>query len=382
MNSILVSLIFYTLGIGGLFFVDILINHYFNAAEIKLWVLNKSLMMMVGPLLLLGYNNVFLRYPEKIKPTLKLTLSSLIMWLIAGFVFDSFFHFHFSYVLIVGFSLSLLVTSLLRVAKGNLVAQINQSLWKIFLLIYVLISCYYASLRDFYYIALAIFIFLPSIYYLFSYFIQPKDVSSFELDKDNHSFAWKMLVSGLLLNIATYCELFLLATFYNAELVSTYFLYFTLFTAYGVFLAGYLGFYLTPKIRKQPEKTLKFLSKNKYKINLILVAIAIFNFIIGYAYLSMVDEEINFILAVLFLIVGALRVSYIFPTSKMGALANPSDLRSFLKQNIILTFIYMILLSFLIYEDVGLYIIACLVMINWLFRVYVANKVAKLVKEV
>ncbi|MFG0589518.1 hypothetical protein ACF8D3_16025 [Acinetobacter sp. YQ_14] len=381
MNSIILSLIFYTLGIGGLFFVDILINHYFSANDIKLWVLNKSLMMMIGPLLLLGYNNVFLRYPEKIKSTLDLCLHLSIFWLIFGFILDYFFKFEFSYFIVVSFSFSLFVTSLLRVANGNLAAQINQSIWKILLLFFVLFTCYYSNLNKYYYVMLGLFLFLPSLLYLLKCSSQLKSDNSIKLEKDNHSFARQMLISGLLLNVATYYELFLLAKFYDAKLVSKYFLYFTLFTAYGIFLSGYLGFYLTPKIRKQPEKTLHFIEKNKYKIRISIVAVGLLNFIFGCAYLLCTGVQLDLFLAIMFLLLGMLRVLYIFPTSKMGALANPVDLKSFLGRNIILTILYMLVLILVVYFDFSLYIVILVVILNWLFRVFIANKIARRIEE-
>lgn len=381
MNSIILSLIFYTLGIGGLFFVDILINHYFSANDIKLWVLNKSLMMMIGPLLLLGYNNVFLRYPEKTKPTLNLCLFLSVLWLIFGFILDYFFKFEFSYFIVIGFSFSLLVTSLLRVADGNLAAQINQSIWKILLLIFVLISCYYSNLSEYFYVMLGLFLFLPSLFYLLKCFSKLEGDNSIKLEKDNHSFARQMLISGLLLNVATYYELFLLAKFYDAKLVSEYFIYFTLFTAYGIFLSGYLGFYLTPKIRKQPKKTLQFIEKNKYKIRISIIVIGLLNFAVGCAYLLFTGAQIDLFLASMFLLLGMLRVLYIFPTSKMGALADPVDLKSFLGRNLILTILYMLVLILVVYFSFSLYIVILVVILNWLFRVFIANKIAKRVEE-
>ncbi|MGQ1273466.1 hypothetical protein ACT43X_17730 [Acinetobacter baumannii] len=381
MNSIILSLIFYTLGIGGLFFVDILINHYFSANDIKLWVLNKSLMMMIGPLLLLGYNNVFLRYPEKTKSTLNLCLFLSVLWLIFGFILDYFFKFEFSYFIVIGFSFSLLVTSLLRVADGNLAAQINQSIWKILLLIFVLISCYYSNLSEYFYVILGLFLFLPSLFYLLKCFSKLEGDNSIKLEKDNHSFARQMLISGLLLNVATYYELFLLAKFYDAKLVSEYFIYFTLFTAYGIFLSGYLGFYLTPKIRKQPKKTLQFIEKNKYKIRISIIVIGLLNFAVGCAYLLFTGAQIDLFLASMFLLLGMLRVLYIFPTSKMGALADPVDLKSFLGRNLILTILYMLVLILVVYFSFSLYIVILVVILNWLFRVFIANKIARRVEE-
>lgn len=375
MKRMLLSLVFYTLGIIGIFLSDLMINHYFSVIEIKTWVQTKSLMMMVGPFLLLGYNSVYLRYPEKLKSTFRLTIKFILIWSVLAIIIKNIINTNLILMLPIGFAFSLMTTSLLRVSNGNLLAQINQSIWKILLFILVAyLSLSGISIKYFYEI-LFIFLVAPSLLFLLKVPFDQYDNNQ-PLNSENRDFAIQMLFSAIFLNIAVYLELFILSTFYEAEIVALYFIYFTIFTAYGIFVSGYLGFYLTPKIRKSPDIVLSFIQERKNLIFILISLMGLVNALIGMIYLYTTSKDIDVYLILLFTLLGMLRILYIFPTSKMGALAQPKDLHKFLKSNIVLTFLYIAILAFVVYIKADIYIIVIVVIINWLLRVCIANLVA------
>lgn len=375
MKRTVFSLFFYTMGLVGLFLTDLLINHYFSSQDIKTWVLNKSLMMMVGPLLLLGYNNNFLRYPEKIKVNLNLTFKLLLFWLILAIFFEYLLVLEFSPLLAVFFAFNLMITSFLRINRDNLIAQINQSIWKILLFILVVLVVFIGFPIDYFYLLLLFFLLIPTILAVDFKKLNTCQSNS-SLTKEEHKFARQMLLSAMLLNIATYGELFLLANFYSPDIVSEYFLYFTLFTASGIFISGFLGFYLTPKIRNNPIRTINYVSFNVNKIYFLIFLIASINFLIGVTYLYAFENKIDYVLVLSFLILGVLKILYIWPTARMGALANSINLKEFLISNLLLTILYILLILSFVYFNLNIYYIVLIVLFNWVLRVWIANSVA------
>lgn len=377
------AVLVYSLGIVSLFFIDLIVARNSTTERALEWSTTRSLMMIVGPLILLGLHNLYIREPQKARITTRLIASILAIISVASSVLVVTYENEWlklgALSAVIFYALNTAITMLTRSAASNLLAQISQNAWKIVLFIFLCT----AFINDKFFIdvsltsSAALFITtLP----IAAYVIKRIPKTSADLTTEDWKFATLLTISSLTVSASTYLEILLVNHFAEDSLAVAYFAHYSLFTASTTFASGYIGFYLTPRLKYHPE-IYNAIAKNIYSI----VAASIFITAISSILATQFYEEyfrakhpLQFSWILILSYISIVRIMYIIPTALMGAHGSNDEIFRFVIWG--LAAIVPLVLSPLSSNHSGIDVITAIALgsaINWTIRTLAAFHQAK-----
>lgn len=382
--DILISFLFYGIGLLAFLLVDIYVVHSFTKNDIAEWAFSKSILLIIGSVCLLGYDQVFIRDTSLIHRFFKqFNLQSLVIILIVGF----------SLYIIKQYSASILIVLLISVylfalisyisasyrAKFNLwKAQFATNLWRILLLISVAV-CHYENINIYFlqslFFSLCIILLLGIVNLL-----KPKESTFLLNNKAATRLGYSFVLTNMTLILAVYGEQFLINLKDNAEVSSHLFTYFSVFTPIALSLNGFIGFYYGPKIRKANDMTLLTYKKFSLRIWAYSIVITIISVIIGIIYmiygLQNVLTELDYPLIYSLSILCIVRGGYISTSVCLGVFGSSISLKKSAYGMCISTCIYVCLVFFVLHTSKLTYtalLISLASVFNWTIRLIISN---------
>lgn len=384
----LFALSFYVSGVLALFLFDFYVAKRFAADEVSEWSGMKSFMMIAGPLILLGLNNVFIRNPHKNSHTLRTSLMLVAGFVVIAHTFNYLLDFAFpaAYYLVAGmYALTLTYMSSVRGLGSNIFAQAVQSCWKIALLSLGIAAIEFGTYLNYevtwlLLLSLASGVFVGVVLNgLLRKSKQQQLMHSARLNNEDWKFSGMMLISTLTASASAYLELFIVSQLAPNEVSASYFVHFTIFSAAATLASGYFGFYLSPAIRKNPQKFRNLLNWRArylaalailFVANGILGAVAFIAFYVG-------RYEFDYYLAAIIVTTAMMRIIYVLPTAVMGALGKAAELGSFVRFGVG-GVVLMGLISLIAYKEGHLIFgVALASFLNWMLRTVAAFRSAR-----
>jgi len=332
------SILVYVISAIALLMVDIIISKYASDIVVSDWAKLKSSMMILGPAMLFGANNLIVRYPHKILEITKFCIIAVFSICVALILANFFFSSIPLYIVLASafYALTIFISSILRANSKFLKSQVSQNMWKIALLVTILVL---SSLRIEEYsirIVALINLLLPLLFVLLFYSKHPQlDIkriaSSALVNKDDFLFSIKFMISVFTAACSAYLEVYIVSNFSDAGGTAIFFRHYSLFTAVAVFFSGYVGFVLTPLIRTSEQKWGKLINTVDFRLPLASVILVFLSSSLLYFFFPIFyKEEVNYLLFWMMSGIALLRVVYVYPTSYMGATADAKNLDGFL----------------------------------------------------
>lgn len=384
----------YVIGLVSLFLLDLFISSRMSYGAASEWAGIKSFMMVVGPFLLLGFNNLFVRYPTRSKAILfssllGLNLTTVLMVGFCYYFLRNMFPVSY-YVTAVLYALSIMLMSMLRGLMRITSAQVVQGLWKVVLLIMVAAS-YFLLSRNGSEVCVGLLVPMSMLVSVIAGVIAMhmqgffSTVSQTEklrqlISRDELLFSLKYLVSVVTAASSAYLEIFVVRMFCPAWVTAEYFAHYVIFTAIAILFSGYVGFVLPPAIRQSPDKYTKVLTRFSCK-RLCLAGgfwlLSVLTSLITFKVIYSTRYDLNLSVALLMSACSMLQILYVFPTSFMGALACSEELSGFLVSGIV--GIALMLLVMCVGYSLGnlMMFVVCASLLNWVWRTAAAYRYAR-----
>lgn len=385
------SFFIYFCSVGLFTLADFLVIHYSTTEYIANWAFYKSVIFVLGGMCILGFDQILLRDINKFKEIKKQFLfqSSFISLILSLFLItklESYLDILKLILILFFYSLLLFYAGYWRANKNLSNSQISTNSWKIFVFLTLLISIFFIKLD-----VIDIFLISLSFSVVILFFLgvfqtkknnQLNDENNNLLNKNNKNIHLFMMglyffLHSFSLVIANYGEQFIINYFGNYEISKVIFSYITFYSSIVLAGAGFIGFYLGPKVRYDADFGII-----KYKIILKRIFIfgicmVVLNSIIVYLVnLYFLKQELNDIfLWFLVLILTILRVIYIMPSLCLGVFGSIENLKRSAIYSLIFALIYVIIFSFLMYRDYNQlkYIVLLLMILHWMSKIYISN---------
>lgn len=392
------SFFIYFCSVGLFTLADFLVIHYFSTEHIATWAFYKSVIFVLGGMCILGFDQILLRDINKFKEIktqflLQSSLLSLILSLFLITKLENYLDFFKLTLILFFYSLLLFYAGYWRANKNLSNSQISTNSWKIFVFFTLLINIFFIKFDviDVFLISLSFSVVI--LFFLGIFKTKKNNQLNYEnnnlLNENKKNSNIYLFMLGLYfflhsfsLVVANYGEQLIINYFGNYEVSKVIFSYITFYSSIVLAGAGFLGFYLGPKVRYDADFGIikyKFLLK---RIFIFGICIVILNSIIVYfANLYFLKQNLNDIfLWFLVVILTILRVIYIMPSLCLGVFGSIEHLKRSAIYSLIFALIYVIVFLFLMYRDYNelKYIVLLLMILHWMSKIYISNYYVKL----
>lgn len=376
----------YALGMLSFFFSDLIVSSSYSPEVVSDWANLKSFMMMLSPLLLLGLSNLYIRWPESAKGVsvtafIVLLFSSgvlLLVSLVCPGLFPSWY-----VEICFAYCITVCGMSFLRGELRLVQAQLQQNFWKITLFF---MASFYAlnggggDIQIWFRVALwgsVVILFVP---FVFGGKKQMAQKSFRLLSKGQYFFSVQMMLSTGTMAISAYVGVYLVSSYADSHVSASFFAHYVIFTGFAVVFSGYVGFVLTPLVKRKPEKYVPLLVSNKsiilggavgaFFINL-FAGVLLFKGFYGEKY------QINFVWCALLSFECVLRSVYVLPTAILGAYADGAKLTSFVVVGCVGCFVIVVASYFGVGNERFVDTLLLAILLNWMLRFVSALWVAR-----
>mgnify|MGYP000583797576 CR=1 FL=1 len=387
--DLLASFGIYGIGLLSFLIIEILIIKQYSSTSISNWAFYKSTVILIGSFTLLGYGQVLLRDPRLIKTHFKKFViralivsffSTLLIFLIKDYSWKQAL-FIFLGIVLYGF---MNYDSAASRANNKLwKSQFSKNFWRFFILLFLL-----ANFTEdiFLYFVMAFAITL-----LLSYFFKGSEIESLSKVHEDISISQAeglsraFLIMSITLIFAVHGEQFVI-NLYGDEVASVHlFKYFAVVTPIALSLNGFLGFYLGPKIIRNPSSK-SFTGYNSlcrkvwiFSIVNTLISAGVGVLFLLY-YLEISFKDLDFFLIGALSCIVFIRGIYITNSVYVGIYGNKTELFSVAKYFGIFTILYLIAVVIALFLFSGIFtaqIISILSLMNWLSRYVISDIYAK-----
>jgi len=392
--DVLISFAFYGLGLLSFLLADIFVSENFSQERIADWAFYKSTVIILGSILLLGYDQVFVRDPSLvIRFFKKFIIQALVIAIVSvslitflkGYTFQKFLAL-LSGVLLFGFvNYS---SASLRACFQLWKSQFSANFWKVLLLLLLFFGVF-KNLSYYFIVPIGLTLIFAIV---FGGYRTKEDQSLFEnlSDLDSRAIATTFLFTNLTLILAVYGEQFLINLSGDTKASAHLFKYFAVFTPIALSINGFLGFYFGPKIRRGGGMSFKKFKTFSLKISVFAVFVTILSVIAGYIYMTRFSNveitSLDWILIISLSVLCVIRGIYIATSVCLGIFSDKKRLRSVAGLFWISAGLYIVGVFITLSITSGIQaaqIIAILSVLNWLFRLIVSNVyTSKILKEI
>lgn len=392
--DIVASFGFYGLGLLSFLLADIFVSENFSQENIAEWAFYKSTIIILGSIVLLGYDQVFVRDPSLVTRFFKkfifqaLGIGVVSVSLIAFFKEYTFQKGMYLFLGVILFGFVNYSSASLRACFHLWKSQFSTNFWKVLLLIFLFFGLFEEI--SFYFLIPILVTLVSAI--IFGGYKTKEDRSLFEnlSDADSRAIATTFLFTNLTLILAVYGEQFLINLSGDTAASAHLFKYFAVFTPIALSVNGFLGFYFGPKIRRQQKMSIEKFKKFSLKISIFAILITLLSAIMGYVYMTyfspIKNNNLDWMLITSLSILCIIRGIYIATSVCLGIFSDKKRLKS---------------VAFLFWISAGLYIVGVFITLNvtsgiraaqiisilsvsnWLFRLIVSNiYTTKILKEI
>ncbi len=383
--DLLASFGIYGIGLLSFLIIEILIIKKYSVSTISNWAFYKSTIILIGSFTLLGYDQVLLRDPRLIKIHFKKFLKRAFVVSISSTLFIFFIKDYsiqealLIFLGIVFYGLMNYNTAASRANNQLWKSQFSKNFWKCFILL-LLLSNFAENVFLYFVIAFGITTLLSIFFrgYKLTYDSKRlKDISINEAERLSVAF----LITSLTLLFAIYGEQFVI-NLYGDEVASTHlFKYFAVITPIALSLNGFLGFYLGPKIIRNPEsESFKSYKSLFNKVFLFSIGNTVISTIVGVVlliyYLNIDIKDFDFFLIGTFSLISLIRGIYVTNSVYLGIYADRDQLLGVAKYFGIFTIIYLIAILIALFLFSSIFtaqIISVLSLLNWVLRFVISN---------
>lgn len=392
--DIVASFALYGLGLLSFLLADIYVSENFSQEHIAEWAFYKSTIIILGSIVLLGYDQVFVRDPSLVTRFFKRFIVQAISIAVISVTIISFFK---NYTLQKGIYLFLGVllygfinysSSSLRACFNLWKAQFSTNFWKVLLLGFLFFGVF-DDLPFYFLVPIALTLISALI---FGGYKTKEDRSLFEnlSDADSRAIATTFLFTNLTLILAVYGEQFLINLSGDTKASAHLFKYFAVFTPIALSVNGFLGFYFAPKIRREKKMSINRFKKFSFKISLFAVLVTLISSVIGYIYMTHFSKieitTLDWLLIVSLSVLCIIRGIYIATSVCLGIFSDKKRLKSVAILFWISAGLYIIGVFITLSVTSGIkaaQIISILSVSNWLFRLIISNVyTTKILKEI
>ena len=382
--DILLSIIFYALGLVCLFLSDLYVTENFDKNYIADWAFYKSTIIILGTSLLLGYDQVFVRDPSLVSRFFKKFITQALSIALVGVVLVIYFKNIsiekgiYLYISVLSFGCLNYLSASSRAYFNLWKSQFSTNFWKV-----VLLFCLFLGV-----VKELSFIFLLalSLTLIISFFLRGyraiQDVSRFEKlsSNDSRAIATTFFLSNLTLILAIHGEQFLINLSSDKLASAHLFRYFTVFSPIALSFNGFLGFYLAPKVRRDNNTSFHNYVILTKKVTFFSILITSFSAVIGYIYLSEISSnrvaELDIILILTILTTCFIRGIYVSSSVFLGIYSDKFKLKKVTFLFITTTIFYVLGIFFILQFLNGIQAaraISVLSLLNWLLRLLFSN---------
>ena len=382
--DILLSIIFYALGLVCLFLADLYVTENFDKNYIADWAFYKSTIIILGSSLLLGYDQVFVRDPSLVSRFFKKFITQALSIALVGVILVIYFKNIsiekgiYLYISVLSFGCLNYLSASSRAYFNLWKSQFSTNFWKV-----VLLFClFWGVVKELSFI----FLLALSLTLIISFFLRGyraiQDVSRFEKlsSNDSRAIATTFFLSNLTLILAIHGEQFLINLSSDTLASAHLFRYFTVFSPIALSFNGFLGFYLAPKVRRDNNTSFHNYVKLTKKVTFFSILITSFSAVIGYIYLSDISSnratELDIILILTILTTCIIRGIYVSSSVFLGVYSDKFRLKKVTFLFIITTIFYVLGIFFILQFLNGIQAaraISVLSLLNWLLRLLFSN---------
>ncbi len=382
--DILLSIIFYALGLVCLFLADLYVTENFDKNYIADWAFYKSTIIILGSSLLLGYDQVFVRDPSLVSRFFKKFITQALSIALVGVILVIYFKNIsiekgiYLYISVLSFGCLNYLSASSRAYFNLWKSQFSTNFWKV-----VLLFClFWGVIKELSFI----FLLALSLTLIISFFLRGyraiQDVSRFEKlsSNDSRAIATTFFLSNLTLILAIHGEQFLINLSSDTLASAHLFRYFTVFSPIALSFNGFLGFYLAPKVRRDNNTSFHNYVKLTKKVTFFSILITSFSAVIGYIYLSDISSnratELDIILILTILTTCIIRGIYVSSSVFLGIYSDKFKLKKVTFLFIITTIFYVLGIFFILQFLNGIQAaraISVLSLLNWLLRLLFSN---------
>lgn len=382
------SFLIYFVGIGALFLCDILITRSFPPETIALWAETRALIGVVGVLVTLGLDMVFVRSPQSSGRLLKLVLvQTPVLAVGVGFGVHAVGYlssYTSAILLALGASLNMVQGQYFRAHNCLVESQIIQQGWKITVLVGIAAAVFYPGqeMNSPDLLAASLLVGLAGLGWILILRKHPTTTIAQgpEPIRDIYSISSRFLLMSLVLTLANYGEQLMVNGLGTVEAAAVYFTHATYFLFPVSIVTGYLGFRISPWLRDNHERFVKLLSTLRtLKFFIIVVYVAVMHVagLIGWRIVSPIMGDPDLLLQAILFISAVARTFYVIPSGYNGVFGRPSQHDVLiLSQVALLTVIGALIFVFLGRVEL-VYLIASLGALNWAARTIIASQVMK-----
>lgn len=383
--DLLASFGIYGIGLLSFLIIEILIIKKYSITSISNWAFYKSTIILIGSFTLLGYDQVLLRDPRLIKIHFKKFVKRALMVSVCSTVIIFFikdYYWEETLLVFLGIIFYSFINYNAAAARANNQlwrSQFSKNFWKCFILL-LLLGNFIEDIFLYFVIAFAItllFSFFFNKYELEDFSKVHKDISVSEAEGLSRAF----LITSLTLLFAVYGEQFII-NLYGDEVASAHlFKYFAVVTPIALSLNGFLGFYLGPKIIRNPNSESFISYKSLFtKVFLFSVGNTLVSTGVGilflFYYLEIDFKDFDFFLIGTLSCISFIRCIYVTNSVYLGIYANKSELFGIAKYFGVFTILYLIAVVIALFLFSGIFtaqIISILSLMNWVSRFVVSN---------
>ncbi|WP_299215934.1 hypothetical protein [uncultured Dokdonia sp.] len=383
--DLLASFGIYGIGLLSFLIIEILIIKKYSITSISNWAFYKSTIILIGSFTLLGYDQVLLRDPRLIKIHFKKFVKRALMVSVCSTVVIFFikdYYWEETLLVFLGIIFYSFINYNAAAARANNQlwrSQFSKNFWKCFILL-LLLGNFIEDIFLYFVIAFAItllFSFFFNKYELEDFSKVHKDISVSEAEGLSRAF----LITSLTLLFAVYGEQFVI-NLYGDEVASAHlFKYFAVVTPIALSLNGFLGFYLGPKIIRNPNSESFISYKSLFtKVFLFSVGNTLVSTGVGilflFYYLEIDFKDFDFFLIGTLSCISFIRCIYVTNSVYLGIYANKSELFGIAKYFGVFTILYLIAVVIALFLFSGIFtaqIISILSLMNWVSRFVVSN---------
>lgn len=369
--------------VGMLLFLvcDVYVSSHFSNDFISSWAFYKSLIIVIGSLSLLGYDQVFIREQKLIKLyrgtfARNVLIISFLTVLVVSYVRELIFVDSVKLFLsIIIFSILTYISAATRANNNLWKSQFSSNFWKILILLFLL----YSTLDILEYFLISIMISLVLSFFLKGYFPDGKEIIDSDLRLDESSaVARSFFFTSLTLLFSTYGEQLLINFFNKQELSSQVFKYYSIYTPIALSVNGFIGFILAPRIRRMKTFNRSSFVKLNYVLFFSTIVLTLVSFFGGYLYLeyfSSMKLETNYLILILLFLICIIRGVYTATSVCLGVFGSAKSIKKTAYGFWIGAGIFLIIVCFVLNYDIrnSVYLILLATLINWLIRLVVSN---------
>ena len=383
-SDTIISFGIYAIGLLSFLLADVFVSENFSENNIADWAFYKSTVIILGTVVLLGYDQVFVRDPTLATRFVK---RFIIQALAIAIISVALIAISKNYILkeIIYLFLGIILYGFLNYSASSLracfklwKAQFSTNFWKI-LLLGLLVFDVFEELSYYFLIPFVLTLICAII---FGGYKTKEDRSLFEnlSYTDSRTLATTFLFTNLTLILAVYGEQFLINLSGDKQASAHLFRYFTIFTPIALSLNGFLGFYFGPKIRREKKMSIDKFKKFSFKISIFAVLMTILSSILGYLYMMYFSQievvKLDWVLIISLSFLCIIRGVYVATSVCLGVFSDKKRLKSIAILFLFSTGLYILGVFITLNITYGIQaaqIISILSVSNWLFRLIVSN---------